>query len=120
MSSPTLLLVILGSIVCAVSGQVSFKTAATRAGDRRISLGHLLRPALLPLLVGFCLYGLSMLLWLFALSRVELSYAFPFVSLSYVGIILAARLRLGEQLYGSRILGAAIIVLGVLLVSFSA
>lgn len=119
MSPQQIVPVILGSVVCAVSGQVSFKTAANSAGQRADGWAAMLKPALPALFVGLALYAASMLLWLFALARVELSFAFPFVSLSYVGILLAGRFRLAETMHESRIWGAVLIVAGVVLVSLS-
>ena len=113
------LLVILGSICFAVAGQVCFKTAANRRAQTGGPLARW-RPAVKPLLLGLSTYGVSMLLWLKALSRVELSTAFPYLSLNFVGILLAARFHLREQLAGSRLLGAALILIGVVLVTLSA
>ena len=69
MSPQQIVPVILGSVLCAVCGQVSFKTAANNAGRRSDGWVALVRPALPALLVGFTLYATSMLLWLFALAR---------------------------------------------------
>jgi drug/metabolite transporter (DMT)-like permease len=119
MNPQALLPVILGSVLCAICGQVSFKTATNNAGARADGWVAFAKRALPALLVGLLLYASSMLLWIFALARVELSFAFPFVSLSYVGILLAGRFRLAETMHPSRIWGAALIVGGVVLVSLS-
>ena len=71
------------------------------------------------MLAGLSFYGVSTFLWLFALSRVELSYAFPFLSLAFVAIMIGARVGLAEQLRRTRILGSAFIILGVILVGLS-
>lgn len=114
-----ILVVLLSSIALAVSGQVLFKTGMNRVG--RIGRGD--RPrwsaGLVPVACGFVAYAASMVLWLFALSRVELSYAFPFVSLSYVGIVLVARFGLGERIDRRRVVGSVLIVAGVILVSLT-
>lgn len=114
-----ILAVILGSIGCAVGGQLSLKAGMNRVG--RVGRGSKLvwSKGVPAILLGLCFYGLSTLLWLYTLSQVDLSYAFPFVSLSYVAIIFAARFGLGEELHASRLWGSAIIVSGVLLVSLS-
>ena len=117
--TPGLLAIILGSVCFAVIGQVGFKTAA----NRRAETGGLLRrwrPAMGALLFGCLAYACSMLLWLKALSQVELSTAFPYLSLNFLGILLAARFHLRERLAGSRLLGAALILMGVVLVTLSA
>lgn len=110
---------LLSSIVFAVCGQVLFKAGMNRVG--RIGRGE--RPrwsaGASALALGLVAFGSSMLLWLYTLSRVELSFAFPFVSLSYVGIVLVARFGLGERVGRHRLMGSALIVLGVLIVSMT-
>ena len=115
-----IILVILASMACAVGGQISLKRGMNRAGrvsrsarpiDWRAGAGGVL--------AGLSFYGVSTFLWLYALSRVELSYAFPFLSLAFVAIMIAARVGLAEQLRSSRILGSVFIILGVILVGLS-
>lgn len=115
----TVLAAILSSICFAVAGQVCLKTGMNRAGrvGRRARVD--LRAAAPFVALGLASYFTSMLLWLFTLSRVELSYAFPFVSLSYVAILVIARQGLGESLDRTRWTGSGLIVLGVLLVGWS-
>lgn len=109
---------ILGSVATSIAAQVSLKSAMNRVGrvERRTPPAQWMRGA--PrLALGLALYAISTVLWLTALSRVELSFAFPFVSLSFVGIVVAARMAFGERPTASRLLGVALIVGGVLLVS---
>lgn len=116
----SMVLVILASIGCAVGGQLSLKRGMNRTG--RVSRSNRAldwRAGAGGILAGLSFYGFSTLLWLYALSRVELSYAFPFLSLSYVAIILGARFGLSETLPRHRLLGSAFIVLGVILVGLS-
>ena len=68
---------------------------------------------------GFVLYGLSAVLWLFVLARVELSYAYPFVSLGFVLMSVAGAFLLGETLGPLRVAGTALICLGVIAVARS-
>lgn len=68
---------------------------------------------------GFALYFLSSLLYLQALSRLELSYAYPMIALSYVGVAVGAYFVFGEKLSALRIAGLAVIILGVLMVALS-
>ena len=110
---------LVSSIVLAVCGQVLFKGGMNRVGRIERGARPLWAAGARNLALGMVAYGGSMLLWLYTLSRVELSFAFPFVSLSYVGIILVARFGLGERVDRHRLLGSALIVLGVLLVSMT-
>ncbi len=114
-----IVLVILVSITCSVCGQLSLKAGMNRVGRLQRGASIHWRRGLPLVLVGLGIYGLSVLLWLYVLSRVELSFAFPFLSLSFVAILLGARHGLGEPLGRSRVVGASCIVLGVLVVSLS-
>lgn len=116
----TILLVLLASIGCAVGGQLSFKSGMNRAGRVGRSFRHLdFRRGAPAVLGGLLFYATSTVLWLYALSRVELSYAFPFISLAFVAIMIGARFGLSEPLPRHRIAGSAFILLGVILVGLS-
>ena len=69
--------------------------------------------------LGFICYGVSAVLWIAVVSNVDLSLAYPMVSLAYVLVFLASWLLLGEQISPVRIAGLAIIVAGVLVISRS-
>lgn len=114
-----ILAVLIGSITLSVCGQSLFKSGMNRVG--RIGGGSRpdWRAGVTRVALGLVAYGLSMLLWLFTLSRVELSYAFPFVSLSFVGIALVARFVLNERVDRYRVLGSILIVLGVVVVGLT-
>ena len=62
---------------------------------------------------GLATYGLGTFFWLIALSRVELGYAYPFLSLSYVLVMVAAWIFFKEQVSLPRLLGVAVICFGV-------
>jgi multidrug transporter EmrE-like cation transporter len=64
---------------------------------------------------GFAAYGIGAVLWLKVLSRVELSLAYPLVSLAFVLVAVLSWLVLGERLSASRIMGIGLIVIGVAL-----
>jgi drug/metabolite transporter (DMT)-like permease len=55
--------------------------------------------------------------WLIALSRVDLSFAYPFASLNYVAVVAGSWWLLGESLSGVRLLGVLAIGLGVCLIA---
>lgn len=69
--------------------------------------------------IGLFIYFLSVIFWLAALSRVELSYAYPFASLSYVIMFLASWLLLNETITPMRIVGTLVVGIGVFLISRS-
>lgn len=72
-----------------------------------------------PVMCGIISYGLSFLLWIKVLSKVELSYAYPMVSLGYVIVMIFSYFLFKENISFVRILGVAFIIAGVFLVSRS-
>lgn len=54
--------------------------------------------------------------WVLALSRAELNFAYPILTLSIPGVAWASTLFLGEPLPATRIVGTVLTVLGVWLV----
>ena len=72
-----------------------------------------------PVLAGLGCYVLSVGLWLVALSRVDVSLAYPRLSLGYVVNAIAAWYLFGEAVGALRFAGIALILLGVLVVSRS-
>jgi multidrug transporter EmrE-like cation transporter len=68
---------------------------------------------------GLGAYVLSVALWIIVLSRVQVSYAYPIVSLGYVMAAVAAWGFWREDLSSMRIAGIGVICLGVILVARS-
>ena len=68
---------------------------------------------------GVACYGLSLLFWLYVLSRLELGKAYPMVSLGYVFTLLLGRLVLGEPVGLCRVAGILLIMAGVFFVARS-
>jgi drug/metabolite transporter (DMT)-like permease len=66
---------------------------------------------------GLATFVVSAAVWLLVLSRVSLSFAYPFASLTYVIILLFDGLILHEPVSGLRWGGVALIIAGILLVS---
>ena len=69
---------------------------------------------------GMVCYGLSVCVWIAALTKAPVSTAYPMLSLGYVVVAFAAVLWLGESLSPAKIAGIALICIGVVLVSRSA
>jgi multidrug transporter EmrE-like cation transporter len=51
--------------------------------------------------------------WMLAVSRLEVSYAYPFMALSFVLVPVGSTVLFGEPLPGIRLIGIALIVAGV-------
>jgi len=61
----------------------------------------------------------SMGLHLLALSRVDISFAYPFLSISYVIVLFAGYLLFGESITTYRIVGVGLICVGTVFVAHS-
>lgn len=110
------LLLLLGSVACDVTGQVCFKLGVGHEADDDVSLLHkVLHSPWIAL--GVTVYALEFVLWFAALSRTQLSIAFPFTALGYVGVVLASRYILNERISLRRWVGIGTIVVGVVLVT---
>lgn len=68
-------------------------------------------------MLGLAIYVGGTVFWLVALSRVDLSFAYPFASLSFVVMLIAAWLLLNENITPLRLLGTLIVCLGVFIIS---
>lgn len=81
----------------------------------------LLRTFLNPFVfAGLCVFVISMVSHLVVLSRVELSFAFPFLSLAYVVVATYAFLVFNEDMNVARMAGIALICFGTVLIARSA
>ena len=81
-----------------------------------IAFDVLTRPAVV---AGLVCYGLSVIAWIYVLSRAQASYAYPFLGLGFVVVALAGWLLLGETPTPRRIAATALIVTGVVLLAQS-
>lgn len=115
---------ILLCVVLNTGAQVLLKIGTKALGEISFSWGALfplsLRLAQNPaIMVGLVLYVLSVAVWLFVLSRVDVSYAYPLSSLGYILTAFVGSWYLGEVLTPARWIGIMVILGGVYLVSRS-
>lgn len=107
------------AILIGVVGQLLLKFGMTRRpGFRFADVMNLWRNW--PIVAGFACYGLSTILYLQVLAQLELSLAYPTVSLGYVLVIIMSRLLFKEVVSPQRWMAVGIICLGVLLVGLGA
>lgn len=118
------LLLIFVSVILGVLGQLSMKQGMLRVGYVSLELTklsssffHIITTPFV--LLGLFLYAVSAMFWLVVLSRVELSYAYPMISIGYVFVIFFSWVLFHEHISSSRILGALLICSGVLLLARS-
>ena len=69
--------------------------------------------------LGLLTFIVSMASHMFVLSRVDLSFAYPFLSLAYVAVVVLAWQLFGEDLGAYKIAGIAFICVGTVLIAQS-
>ncbi len=116
-------LLIFLSVSIAVTGQILLKIGIDRIGvngigstKALISLfsGIIKSPMVL---TGLFLYFISAAIWLVILSTVDLSFAYPFIGLSYVLVLILSKFILKEEVNPIRWIGGFIITAGVVIIS---
>lgn len=114
-----IILMVLFNCVISVCGQLCLKISMNKVGRIGMNELHsggalLLKVLSMPLIwVGLALYAVGAVVWLIILSRVNLSVAYPLLSINFILIILAAWLFLGETLSVQRIIAISIICAGI-------
>jgi drug/metabolite transporter (DMT)-like permease len=68
---------------------------------------------------GLAIYGVGTLMWVFAVSRKEISYLYPLTALNYGVIAMGGKLLFGEIISPARWMGIAVVVFGVILMQKS-
>src|SRR5665648_134566 len=123
MSMLTLAL-ILATVTASACAQLALKlgmtspgvVAALPQGGKSI----LLAVASSPLVwTGLTIYGLSVAVWLWILSKVDLSLAYPFVGVSFIVVMLFGVFLLNETVTPLRLIGTLLIAVGCVMVARS-
>lgn len=118
-----LILLIVASVMLAGVAQITLKAGVNRVtesqgGELRFNAEALTAIATSwVVLAGLALFGVSAVLWIFALSRASLSFAYPFAALGYVLIVAFSVLVLHETVPPLRWLGVAFICAGIVLIA---
>jgi len=111
------LLIIIISVAIGAVGQIAFKYGAMQMAENPGNT--LLEKIKWPIVLGLALYGISTVLWIMALKKVDLSYAYPMVSLGYIFVFIASYFIFNETISWLKIVGLVCIMAGVTLVAKS-
>ena len=116
-------LYIFGTILFTVYGQLVLKWQISQAGSLPMALVDkiifLLRQfGNLWILSGFAAAVVAALCWMAAMTTFELSYAYPFMSLSFILVLVFSAVFLHEAVTVSKALGILLIVAGLVVGSF--
>ena len=71
-------------------------------------------------ILGFISYGLSIIIWLWVLAKVDVSFAYPFQALGYILVTILAWMIFNEEINILRILALIIISIGLIILALSA
>ena len=117
-------ILILTGVLLNTCAQLMLKAGMTQIGHFGFSLANLVPIGVKvmgnpPIISGLLMYVLSVGVWLLVLSRVQVSYAYPMLSIGYIVNALAAYYLFGEPLAPMRVAGIFIIIAGVYLVAQS-
>lgn len=124
MSKLTLLLIGL-SVSLATLGQILLKAGVGTEGTRQAiaqsrPLDFVYAVSISPFVwLGLTAFGVSVVLWLAVLTRVELSTAYPFVALGLVATTLLGHLIYGETMTGTKLLAILMIAVGAIVLTRS-
>jgi multidrug transporter EmrE-like cation transporter len=108
---------ITATIALTVYGQLAFKWRVDKADEIPAGLGRKveygLRVALDPWMISVVLAVVAAsVTWWLTLRTFDLNFAYPFMSLSFVGVLLLSPLLFGERLSTGKVLGVALIAAG--------
>jgi multidrug transporter EmrE-like cation transporter len=97
---------------CTILGAVA--QVLIKYGANSLTHGNpLLMLTNVPLVLGYCFYGLSTVLLIFALRDGQLSLLYPVISLTYVWVTIVSATVFKENMNLLKILGVLVIVIGV-------
>ncbi len=124
MNSVSFLLIFTGVLLNAAA-QLLLKAGVNAVGHFSFSAENVvpvgLQLATRPqILAGLACYVVSVVVWILGLSRVDVSVAYPMLSMGYVVNALAAWWLFGEVVTLQRAVGIGVILIGVYLVARSA
>lgn len=113
------LFMILVSVMLSVAAQLSLKTGMGRLilPESLLSIESAFFILNRYVLLGLFCYGMSMVFWLYVLTKVEVSRAYPFVGLGFVGTMFFAHLLLQEPITAQKLVGTMLVVSGVILLA---
>lgn len=113
---------IFSTIVLTVYSQVVMRWQVSLAGSPpsapedklRFVMSLLINPWILSGIVATFLAGVS---WMLAMTKFQISYAYPYVSLNYILVIIAGALIFNESISFMKIIGSAVVILGIIIIA---
>lgn len=118
------LLLILSSVSLNAFAQLFIRKGMLKIGSVSLAFDQLFNMVLavftnIYLLAGMFSYGISIILWMVVLSKVNVSLAYPFLSIGYIITAILAYLFFNEPITFQKVLGIIIICIGVFILTQS-
>lgn len=119
-------LIIILSVLCSSLAQISLKKGMMQCNCSfapelsnvvPLLTGLVLNPFIV---AGVGLHVAALFTWLYVLKHVDVSYAYPFISMGFIVVLLLSYFLFSETINAYRIVGIGFIVLGIILVGKSA
>jgi multidrug transporter EmrE-like cation transporter len=115
---------VLTGVLLNAAAQLLIKAGAQTVGSFSFTAANIWRAGLhfalqWQILLGLTCYAVSVVVWILALTRVQVSMAYPMLSLGYVVTAFAAWWLFGETLTAQKFAGIAVIIAGVVMVARS-
>lgn len=115
---------ILTGVFLNAAAQLLLKAGTNAVGAIHLSMDNWFATGLklatqVPIIGGLTCYVVSVFVWIIALSRVDVTIAYPMVSLGYIVNALGAWYFLGEAVSAQRMLAIGVILVGVALLARS-
>jgi multidrug transporter EmrE-like cation transporter len=122
--NPLTFSLLLTGVLLNAGAQLLLKAGTNRIGEFAFSVENIVPIGMRvatspPILAGLACYGVSVVVWILALSRVPVSVAYPLLSIGYIVNAVAAWYLFGESLGAQKLVGIAFIIAGVWLVARS-
>lgn len=118
-------IIIILSVLFSSSSQLLLKKGANlldiptvidARGVFKLSISIMTNPYLI---VGVLFQVLALLIWIYVLKKVDVSYAYPFISLGFIFVISAGYFIFNEPVNLWKIIGVLMITIGVIMIGKS-
>lgn len=73
----------------------------------------------MPIIVGMCIYVISAVTWIWILTKVDISIAYPFISLGFIMTLFFGWWVFDESLTTPKIIGTVLIMIGCIFITRS-
>ncbi|WP_338425837.1 DMT family transporter [Sphingopyxis kveilinensis] len=120
--NPLTLGVIILSVLMNAAAQLALSVAlkGTTMFDTSAPLKSAMTLAFNPgIILALFIYGLSVLLWMYVLSKADVSLAYPFLGLGFVFVAIISYLFMSEPLNAQKLIGILTVATGIVILARS-